>query len=87
MTRKPDPLRYIAVTILVIVVGAIPFFIVAMAIGIFNGTHGMELPVRIDIAKNIWSLILLIIFIVLGVAGFCWRIRASLTRPEEPSVP
>jgi len=86
MTRKPDPLRYIAVAILGIVVGAIPFFIVAMVIGIFNGTHGMELPVRTDISENIWSLILFIVFIVLGVAGFCRKIRTTPTMPEEPAV-
>jgi hypothetical protein len=74
----------VAAAILGIIVGAILFFVVAILIGIFNDIYGMNLPVRIDVAENIWSLILLIVFIVLGIAGFCWKVRTTPSMQEEP---
>jgi hypothetical protein len=83
-TRKLNPLRLTAAAILGIIVGAILFFVVAIVIGIFNDMYGMNLPLRIDVAENVWSLILLFVFIVLGIAGFCWKVRTTPPMQEEP---
>jgi len=85
--QKPDSLRLAAAAILGIIVGALLFFVVAIVIGIFNDVYGMNLPVSTDVAENIWSLILLIVFVVLGIAGFCWKVWTTPPTPEESGIP
>ena len=67
-------LRIIAAVILGCITGTILFLIVALGIGVVNDKMGMQIPVNLLIAENIFSAILLILLILICIAGFCWQI-------------
>jgi hypothetical protein len=82
-SSTPSLLRLAAAVFLGLIVGSILFFIAAMVIGSINQLMDMNIPVRMDIAENILSAVLLVIFIVGSIAGFCWKVW--VTPPtEEP---
>ncbi len=85
-TQKPGALRLAAAVILGIIVGSILFFIVALFIGMFNALLGMNIPLRTDVMEDILSAFLLIVFIGLSIAGFCWKVWTSPVT-EESAVP
>jgi len=90
-TSTPILLRLIAAVFLGIIVGFILFLIVAMFIGAFNNLMGMAIPVGMDFTENIISAILLVIFEIGCVAGFCWKVwktppskeKEDIVTPEE----
>ncbi|MFZ0006424.1 MAG: hypothetical protein WCC86_02385 [Methanoregula sp.] len=73
-TTTPSLLRLIAAVFLGIIVGFILFLVAAMFIGAFNNLMGMAIPVGMDFTENIVSAILLVIFVIGCVAGFCWKV-------------
>jgi tetrahydromethanopterin S-methyltransferase subunit C len=83
-TAKPSWLRIAAAVILGAIVGFIIFLIVALAIGSLNDLLGMNIPINLRIAENIWSPILLIVFIGLSIAGLWWKVET--TPPTEPEI-
>jgi len=82
MTVKQDPLRLVAAVILGIITGSILFLIVALGIGTFNDMAHMNISVSMDVAENIFSLVLLVVLIIVCVAGFWWKV--ATTPPTEP---
>jgi tetrahydromethanopterin S-methyltransferase subunit C len=83
-TAKPSWIRIAAAVILGAIVGFIIFLIVALVIGSLNDLMGMSIPINLRIAENIWSPILLIIFIGLSIAGLWWKVET--TPPTEPEI-
>jgi len=80
-------LRFAAAVILGIIVGFILFLIVALFIGMFNNWMGMDIPVGTDVAENLISAVLLVIFVVGSVAGFCWKVWTTPPTEEEEETP
>jgi heme/copper-type cytochrome/quinol oxidase subunit 2 len=88
-TNAPTPgiLRLAAAVILGIIVGFILFLIVALFIGMFNNWMGMDIPVGTDIAENIFSAVLLVIFVVGSVTFLCWKVWTTPPTEEEEENP
>lgn len=84
ISENPGILRLTAAVILGIIVGALLFFIVALFIGIFNELSGLNVPVGSNVTENILSAVILVIFIVLSVAGFCWKVKTTPPTEEKP---
>jgi hypothetical protein len=72
--ERPGMLRLAAAVILGFIVGSILFLIVALGIGIVNDKLGMQIPINLLIGENIFSAILLVLFILLCVAALCWQV-------------
>ena len=72
--ERPGMLRIIAAVILGGITGTILFLIVALGIGAVNDKMGMKIPVNLLIAENVFSAILLILFILIFIAVFCWQV-------------
>lgn len=90
MTEKlprPDALRIVAAVILGIFVGIILFFVFALFIGAFNATMGMNIPVTTQVAENVISVVVLVAFIIIGIAVFCWKVWTSPPTTPESEVP
>jgi hypothetical protein len=67
-------LRITAAVILGCITGTILFLIVALGIGVVNDKMGMQIPVNLLIAENIFSAVLLILLILICIAAFCWQV-------------
>ena len=74
---KPAVLRIVAAVILGIFVGLFLFFGLALVIGLFNDTTGMNIPVSTNVTENVISAILLVAIIITCVAVFCWKVYTS----------
>ena len=72
--ERPGMLRIAAAVILGGITGTILFLIVALGIGAVNDKMGMKIPVNLLIAENVFSAILLILFILIFIAVFCWQV-------------
>ena len=72
--ERPGMLRIIAAVILGCITGTILFLIVALGIGVVNDKLGMKIPINLLIAENIFSAILMILFILICIVGFCWQV-------------
>jgi len=83
MTAKQDPLRIVAAVILGIITGSILFLIVALGIGTFNDMAHMNISVSMDVAENIFSLVLLVVLIIVCVAGFWWKVTTTPPTEQE----
>jgi len=68
--QRTDPLRLISAILLGAIVGVIVFLVVAMGIGIINNSMHMAIPINMLIAENVTSALLLVLFIIMGIAGF-----------------
>jgi len=79
---EQDPLRIIAAIILGIITGGILFLIVALGIGVVNDVVHMNISVPMNVAENVFSAALLVLFIGLCIAFFYWRV--ATTPPSEP---
>jgi branched-subunit amino acid ABC-type transport system permease component len=82
---KPTWLRIVAAVILGGIIGLFLFLLVALIIGAINGFMGMNIPINLQMAENIWSPVLLIIFIGFSIAGLWWKVET--TPPEEAEIP
>jgi hypothetical protein len=85
-TSTPSLLRLAAAIFLGLIVGFILFFIAAMVIGSINQLMGMNIPVRMDVAENIISAVLLVIFVGGCVIGFCWKVWVTPPTKEPEDI-
>jgi predicted transporter len=83
--QTPDPLRLASAVLLGGIVGVILFLLVAMIIGYFNTSMGMNIPLNLLAVENITSVVLLVVFIVAGIGWFVHLVR--VTPPTEAVVP
>jgi uncharacterized BrkB/YihY/UPF0761 family membrane protein len=83
--KTPGPLRTMAAIILGAMIGSILFFIVALAIGTINGMMGMNIPFNLKFAENVWSVILLVLFIGVSIALMYWMVLITPPTEEEVS--
>ncbi len=72
--KRPGMLRIAAAVILGLISGTIIFLIFALGIGVVNDRMGMTIPINLLIAENIFSAILLVLFIIICIAAFCWQV-------------
>jgi len=87
-TTTPGLLRLAAAVFLGLIVGFILFFVATLFIGTLNQLMGMQIPVGMDIAENVISAILLVVFVVGSIALFCWKVWTTpATEEEESPVP
>ena len=82
-TTTPSLLRLAAAVFLGLIVGFILFLVAALFIGMFNQLMGMQIPIGMDVAENILSAILLVIFVVGCIAGFCWKVWTTPATEED----
>jgi len=88
MNERPSPpsvLRLAAAVFLGIIVGFILFLVAAMVIGGFNSLMGMQIPVGLDFTENVISAVLLIVFVIISIVGFCWKVWTTPPSEEEES--
>jgi len=83
-TVIPAPLRTIAAVILGVMIGSILFFVATLIIRSINDLMGMNIPFNIKFAENIWSLIMLVIFVGVSIAGMYGIVLT--TPPTEPEI-
>ena len=83
-STRPSLLRIAAAVFLGIIVGFILFLVAALFIGMFNNAMGMDIPVGMDVAENILSAVLLVVFVVGSIALFCWKVWTTPASDEEP---
>jgi len=83
--QAPDPLRLASAVILGCMVGVILFLVVAIVIGFFNNSMGMNIPLHLLALENITSVILLVIFMAACIGWFVHLVR--VTPPTEPAGP
>jgi len=81
----PSALRLAAAVFLGLIVGFILFLVAALFIGMFNKSMNMNIPVGMDVAENLLSALLLIIFVGGSIAGFCWKVWVTPPTEEEES--
>lgn len=82
--NPPDPLRLIAAVILGCITGTILFLIVALGIGMINDRLHMNIPINLLVAENIFSAVLLALFIIASVGYLCWDVwNTPPTGPGE----
>jgi hypothetical protein len=86
-TTTPSLLRLAAAIFLGLIVGFILFLVAALFIGMFNQLMGMQIPIGMDVAENILSAILLVIFVGGSIAGFCWKVWTTPATEEEEEFP
>jgi heme/copper-type cytochrome/quinol oxidase subunit 2 len=82
-TPMPSLLRLAAAVFLGLIVGFILFLVAALFIGMFNQLMNMQIPIGMDVAENIISAILLVIFVVGSVGWFCWKVWTTPATEEE----
>jgi len=87
---KPNFLRLAAAVMLGCIVGAILFLVIALFIGFFNDKAGMNIPINLLVAENIFSAILLVLLMAVSIGYFCWKVETippsePETEPEEES--
>ena len=79
---KPAWLRVTAAILLGVMIGGILFLIAALIIGAINDSMGMSIPINLRVAENLWSAVLLVIFIGFSIAFLWWQVET--TPPSEP---
>jgi hypothetical protein len=84
---KPAALRIVAAVILGIFVGLFLFFGLALVIGAFNDTMGMNIPVSTQVTENVISAVLLACIIITCVAVFCWKVYTTPPTTPEFEIP
>jgi phosphate/sulfate permease len=84
---KPSALRITAAVILGIFVGFFLFFGIALVIGAFNNTMGMNIPVSTQVTENVISAVLLVAIIIICVAVFCWKVYTTPPTTPEFEIP
>ena len=84
---KPTVLRIVAAVILGIFVGLFLFFGLALVIGAFNDTMGMNISVSTQVTENTISAVLLVGIIITCVAVFCWKVWTSPQTTPEFEIP
>lgn len=60
-------MRRVAGVILGAVLGVIVFFVLALVVGLINDSYSLGIPLDTNIAENIWSAVMLVACIILGI--------------------
>jgi len=81
----PAWLRITAALLLGVMIGGILFLIVTIIIGAINDSMGMSIPFNLRVAENLWSAVLLVVFIGFSIAFLWWKVET--TPPSEPESP
>jgi len=81
----PAWLRITAALLLGVMIGGILFLIVTIIIGAINDSMGMSIPFNLRVAENLWSAVLLVVFIGFSIAFLWWKV--GTTPPSEPESP
>jgi len=81
--QTPDPLRLASAVLLGGMVGVILFLLVALILGFFNDSMGMNIPLHLMALENVTSLVLLVIFIGAGIG---WFVHLVLVIPPTEAV-
>jgi hypothetical protein len=85
---KPTWLRVAAAILLGAMIGGILFLIATLIIGAINDSLGMSIPINLRIAENLWSSVLLVIFIGFSIAFLWWKVETSApSEPETSEIP
>lgn len=87
---KPTWLRIAAAILLGGVIGGILFLIATLIIGAINDSMRMSIPINLRVAENLWSAVLLVIFIGFSIAFLWWKVETTpLSEPENtvPEIP
>jgi len=84
---KPAVLRIVAAVILGIFVGFFLFFGIALVIGAFNTSSGMNIPVSTQVTENVISAVLLVAIIIICVTVFCWKVYTTPPTTPEFEIP
>ncbi len=82
---KPAWLRIAAAVLLGGMIGGILFLLATLIIGAINDSMGMSIPINTQVAENLWSAVLLVIFIGFSIAFMWWKVET--TPPTEPETP
>lgn len=82
---RPSLTRVIAAVFLGFFGGFFLFLIVALVIGAVNNALGMQIPIDLLLAENIYSLVMLVLIEVLCIGGALWLVWR--TPPSEPEFP
>lgn len=84
--NRPSIVRIIAAILLGFFIGFAMFFLVVLIIGAINDMLGVQIPVTMQFAANIFSAITLTVLIVVCIAGFLWIVwRTPPLETEEPT--
>jgi hypothetical protein len=82
---RPSLTRVLAAILLGFFGGFFLFLIVALVIGAVNNALGMQIPIDLLLAENIYSLVMLVLIEVLCIGGALWLVWR--TPPSEPEFP
>jgi hypothetical protein len=82
---KPTWLRIAAAVMLGGMIGGILFLVAVLIIGAINDSMRMSIPISLRLAENLWSAVLLVIFIGFSIAFLWWKVET--TPPSEPETP
>jgi H+/Cl- antiporter ClcA len=82
-SEETNSLRIVAALILGIISGVIVFFIIALVLGFIEDTSGIRTGISVNVAENIWSAVLMFIFIIAGMAFFYWKVKSTPASKEE----
>ena len=83
--RRPSLTRVAAAVLLGFFGGFFLFLIIALVIGAINNMLGMQIPIDLLVAENIYSLVMLVLIEVLCIGGALWLVWK--TPPSEPEFP
>jgi hypothetical protein len=81
--QRPGMLRLAAAVILGGIIGTVLFLIAALGIGVINDKLGMQIPINLLIAENVFSLILFVLFLIIGIGGMCWQVWITPSSDEK----
>ena len=82
---RPGLTRVAAAVLLGFFGGFFLFLIIALVIGAINNILGMQIPIDLLVAENIYSLVVLVLIEVLCIGGALWLVWK--TPPSEPEFP
>lgn len=82
-SEETNPLRVIAALILGAIAGVIGFFIIALILGSIEDLYGLRTGISVNVAENIWSAVLMFIFIIAGMAFLYWKVKTTPPSKEE----
>lgn len=83
---KNSPLRLAAGFILGIVLGGILFFVIVLLLSFIFEMMGWEVSLSYNVAENIWSEVILVISLVVGLGVVYWAIMTTAPVEEEESI-
>ena len=81
--EETNPLRIIAGLILGAVAGVLGFFVIALILGFLEDISGIKTGITVNVGENIWSAVLLFIFVIFGMVFIYWKVKTTPPAKEE----